>query len=68
MEDKEVMKAFLEAILGEKEKPVIDGEKLRKQGEDIGNTLFHIYLGFIDAGWNEEQAFKLLTTVIGGNK
>ena len=68
MEDKEIAKAFLEAILGEKEKPVIDGEKLRKQGEDMGNTLFHIYLGFIDAGWSEEQAFKLLITVIGGKK
>lgn len=68
MEDKEVMKALLEAILGEREKPVIDGEKLRKQGEDMGNTLFHIYLGFVDAGWNEEQAFQLLITVIGGKK
>lgn len=41
---------------------------LRKQSEDAGNKLYQSYLGFKDAGFTDEQAFKLILTILGGRK
>ena len=59
------------AILGggekEKEEPKPNGDEIRKQAEDLGNRYYHAYLGFKDAGFNDEQAFQLvLKAVVGG--
>ena len=61
------------AILGaaaekETEKPMLDGDKIRKQAEDVGNAYYHIYLGFKDAGFNDNQAFRLMLETVGGGK
>lgn len=60
------------AILGaaaekETEESKFDGDKIRKQAEDVGNRYYHIYLGFKDAGFNDEQAFALVLETIRRN-
>lgn len=74
-EVKDFVSALLTAaILGgkaedkEKKTPKLDGEKIRKQAEDVGNAYYHLYLGFKDAGFNDEQAFQLMMKTVGGNK
>lgn len=71
MTEKEILAAMLAtaAVMGGAEKkdtetPKIDRDKIRKQSEDIGNAYYHIYEGFKDAGFNDEQAFKLLIQTI----
>jgi hypothetical protein len=49
------------------ETPEIDGDKIRKQSEDLGNSYYHVYLGYKDAGFTDEQAFKLLIETIRRN-
>lgn len=64
---------LLSELLGTKEQekdaetPEIDGDKIRKQSEDLGNGYYHVYLGYKDAGFNDEQAFKLLLETIRRN-
>lgn len=63
---------LLSGMLGTKEKkdletPEIDGDKIRKQSEDLGNSYYHVYLGYKDAGFNDEQAFKLLLETVRRN-
>ena len=73
MTDKELLGAFLAAaMIGSEKKedtetPVIDGGKIRKQSEDLGNSYYHVYLGYKDAGFTDEQAFKLLLETIRRN-
>ena len=69
-----IMGALLLAeMLGENEKendtetPELDGDKIRKQSEDLGNGYYHVYLGYKDAGFNDDQAFKLLIETIRRN-
>lgn len=62
--------AFLggEAEDKEKETPKPNGDEIRKQAEDVGNAYFHLYLGFKDAGFNDDQAFQLMMKTVGGNE
>lgn len=71
MTEKEILAAILatSAIMGSYEKkdtetPKINGDEIRKQSEDIGHAYYHIYEGFKVAGFNDEQAFKLLIQTI----
>lgn len=64
---------FAAAILGSKtdekpESPKVDGDEIRKQTEDVGNAFYHVYLGFKDAGFNDEQAFLLMLKTISKQK
>ncbi len=65
-----IMNAILAAaILGTKKDtktPEIDGDKIRKQAEDIGNAHYHLYEGFKDAGFTDDQAFTLVLKTVGG--
>ncbi len=73
MKDTDIISAILAAaaVLGDgeqekKETPKLDGDKIRKQAEDVGNAYYHLYLGFKDAGFNDEQAFQLVLNTVGG--
>lgn len=66
-----IMNAILTAaILGDvkngKENPKPNGDEIRKEAEDLGNKLYHEYLGFKDAGFNDEQAFQIVLNTLGG--
>lgn len=74
MKDADIISALMAtaAILGsatekETKSPKIDGDKIRKQAEDIGNTYYHVYEGFKDAGFNDTQAFALVLETIRRN-
>lgn len=73
MKEADIISAILAAaILGDKkdkdtETPKIDGDKIRKQAEDLGNTYYHLYEGFKDAGFNDTQAFALVLETIRRN-
>lgn len=67
-----LMSALLAAALfgskQEEQKTEADKEKVRRVAEDAGNYYYHIYLGYKDAGFTDEQAFKLLLETIRRNK
>lgn len=70
--DKIASALLLAAMLGAEndkktEAPKINGDKIRKQSEDLGNGYFHVYLGFKDAGFTDDQAFALLLETIRRN-
>lgn len=74
MKDTEaIMSAILAAAVFDAAKnkgtktPKIDGDQIRKQSEDVGNAYYHVYLGYKDAGFTDEQAFKLLLETIRRN-
>lgn len=65
MYDKELIAAFVAAMHNDNQKKETD---IRKESEDFGNELYQSYLGFKDAGFTDEQAFKILLTILGGNE
>ena len=50
----------------ETEDPEVKGDKIRKQAEDLGNRMYHAYLGFKDAGFTDDQAFQIVLTIKKG--
>ena len=67
MKDKDVVNAILAAmIMGgaeeQKQKTKIPRETAKKLGEE----LFQVHLGFVDAGFTEEQSIKLVAAFMGG--
>lgn len=46
--------------------PEQEKQDIRKESEDFGNKMYQSYLGFKDAGFTDEQAFKILLTILGG--
>lgn len=56
---------MLNDIKTEKKKPTSDETvDFRKQAKEIGETLMQAYLGYMDAGFNEKQAFQLMMNAI----
>lgn len=57
--------AMLNDIETEKKKPTSDETvDFRKKAKKIGETLMQAYLGYMDAGFNEKQAFQLMMNAI----
>lgn len=57
--------AMLNGIENDKKKPTSDETvDFRKQAKEIGETLMQAYLGYMDAGFNEKQAFQLMMNAI----
>ena len=72
MNEKDLLNSLLaaailsEAVMPNEEKSTTQEDKkqnFRKKSEDLGNLLYQAYLGFKDAGFNDEQAFQLVLTV-----
>ncbi len=65
MTEKEISEILAKVILEtHKETPKINGEEIRRTSEDVGIAYYYAFLGFKDAGFNDEQAFKLLLHTI----
>lgn len=58
MTEKEILEAFIKAALETEPHE----EDIRKRTAELAKPLYEGYLGFIDAGFSPEQAFKLLLT------
>lgn len=55
------------AILdGAKPKQKEEEKDIRTQAKELGETMKQAMLGFMDAGFTEEQAFKIVLTVKEG--
>lgn len=69
MKEAKIVEELLELIKGMGETTEEEKHEIaRRNAEDLGNTLYHSYLGFRDAGFNDEQAFQLVLAVMGGKK
>lgn len=58
--------AMLNGIENDKKKPTSDETAVdfRKQAKEIGEALMQAHLGYMDAGFNEKQAFQLMMNAI----
>lgn len=61
----DLMKAFLGAVLSdiESEQKKEQKKDYRKTAAELAKPLYESYLGFMDAGFNEKQAFAILMSI-----
>lgn len=67
MNEKEILAAILAAAMADS-KPKTASTDFRAAAKEIGTSLKEAQLGYMDAGFTEDQAFELMMNAIkGGN-
>ncbi len=70
MKDNKLLAAMLAAaaMLGDKEAEAPkQGKSMREQAKELGELMKETMLGFVDAGFTREEAFRIILTIKGGN-